>query len=80
MWLKYVRAFVNRKKHIPSQIIYVTNLDRKGVVCVIVIFILQIIHVLAAKLDLEQNHEIKDYGKDDDLQWEISLEAKTFGT
>ncbi len=71
---------MNIKRHIQCQIIYVTSQDRKDVVCVTVIFTLQKICVLAAQLDLEQSHEVKNYEENDDLQWNMLLEAETFGT
>lgn len=80
IWFKSAKAFVSEKRRIPCQIIYVTSQDKKGVVCVIVFSILQKILALVAQLDLEQSHEVKDYGKDDDLQWNMLLEAKTLGT
>ncbi len=62
-------VFVRRKKQLQSQIIYVTSLDRKDVVCVIVIFILINYLALVVRQGLEQNPEIREYGTNYDLLW-----------
>ena len=62
-------VFVRRKKQLQSQIIYVTSLDRKDVVCVIVIFILINYLALVVRQGLEQNPEIRGYGNNYDLLW-----------
>ena len=62
-------VFVSRKKQLQSQIIYVTSLDRKDVVCVIVIFILINYLALVVRQGLEQNPEIREYGNNYDLLW-----------
>ncbi len=62
-------VFVSRKKQQQSQIIYVTSLDRKDVVCVIVIFILINYLALVVLPGLEQNPEIREYGNNYDLLW-----------
>lgn len=49
-------------------------------VFVIVIFTLKKIIALAVQLDLGQNHETKDYGNNDDVSWNLLLEAKIPGT
>lgn len=60
---------MSRKKQTQCQIIYVTSQDRKDVVCVPAIFILtkSIVHVVLQ--GLEQNPEVREYGKNDDLLW-----------
>ena len=62
-------VFVSRKKQLQSQIIYVTSLDRKDVVCVNVIFILTNYLVHVVQQGLEQNPEIREYGNNYDLLW-----------
>ena len=68
IWFRCAKAFVNGKRHIPCQIAYDTSQDRKDVVYAIVIFILQKTRVLVAQLNLEQSHEVKDYGNNNDLR------------
>ncbi len=60
---------MSRKKQIQCQIIYVTSQDRKDVVYVPVIFILTRLIVHAVLQGLEQNPEVREYGKNDDLLW-----------
>ncbi len=62
-------VFVSRKKQFQCQIIYVTSLDRKDVVCVIVIFILIKYLALVVRQGLEQNPEIREYWNNYDLLW-----------
>ena len=62
------------------QIIYVTNQDKKDVVCVTVIFTLKELLVPVVPPDLGQNQETKDYGKDDVSLWKPCLEAIITGT
>jgi len=71
---------VSRKKYSQCQIIYVTNQDRKDVVFVIVIFILQKLLVHAVLQDLGQSHEAREFGINDDLLWNVFLEATLSGT
>ncbi len=71
---------MNRKKHLQCQIIYVTSLDRKDVVYVIVIFTLMNLIVHAVLQGLGQNLEVKDYGNNDDKLWIVFLEATLSGT
>ena len=60
---------MSRKKQIQCQIIYVTSQDRKDVVYVPVIFILTRLIVHVVLQGLEQNPEVREYGKNDDLLW-----------
>jgi len=71
---------VSRKSRFQCQIIYVTNQDRRGVVYVIVIFTLKNIIALVVQPSLGANHETKDYGNNDDLLWNLFLEATIRGT
>jgi hypothetical protein len=50
------------------------------VVFVIVIFTLKKILALVVLLDLGQSHETKDYWNNDDISWNLLLEAKIPGT
>jgi len=71
---------VNRKKHFQCQIICVTNQGKKDAVYVIVIFLLIKLSVLVALHDLGQNHEVKEYGSNDDILWNVILNATLTGT
>lgn len=80
MWFKFARVFASRKRQILCQIIYVTNQDRKDVVYVIVIFSLTLFFVFAVQPNLGQNREVSDYGRNDDVLWNVFLEATLTGT
>lgn len=71
---------MNRKKQFQCPIIYVTNQDRKDAVYVIVIFSLMKLFVLVALHDLGQNHEVKEYGSNDDILWNVILNTILTGT
>lgn len=71
---------MNRKKFFQCQIVYVTNQDKKDVVYVIVIFLLMKLFVLVALQDLGQNHEINEYGGNNDILWNVILNATLTGT
>ncbi len=71
---------MNRKKFFQCQIVYVTNQDKKDVVYVIVIFLLMKLFVLVALQDLGQNHEINEYGSNNDILWNVILNATLTGT
>ncbi len=49
-------------------------------VYVIAIFSLMRFLVFVVPLNLGQNHEISDYGKNDDILWNVFLEAILTGT
>lgn len=80
MWFKFARVFASRKRQITCQIIYVTNQDRKDVVCVIVIFSLMPFFVFAVRSNLGQNRGVSDYGGGNDVLWNVFLEATLTGT
>ena len=71
---------MNEKKHCQGQIIYVTSQDGKDVVFVIVILILQKLLVHVALRDLGPNHEVRENGNNDDILWNMYLEATPSGT
>lgn len=80
MWFKFARVFANRKRRILCQLIYVTNQDRKDAVYVNVIFTLMNFLVLVVPPDLGQNREVRDYGRNDGILWNVFLEATLAGT
>ena len=71
---------MSKKKQIQCQIIYVTSQDKKDVAFVIVFFILKKLLVPVVPQDLEQNHEVREIGNNDDLLWTVFLEVKLSGT
>ena len=70
---------MSKKEHFQDQIIYVTSQDRKDVVFVIVILPLKTLLVHVVLRDLEQNHEVREIGNNDDL-WNAFLEETICGT
>ena len=71
---------MSEKKHCQSQIIYVISLDRKDVVCVIVILTPQKLFVHVVLRDLGPNHEVRENWNDYDTLWNMYLEATLSGT
>ena len=66
---------MNTKKQFLCQIIYGTSQDKKGVVCVIAIFLQMKITAHVVALSLGQDHEARDCGDKYDLPWKTSLEV-----
>jgi hypothetical protein len=68
---------VNRKKYFQCQIVCVTSQDRKDAVFVIVIFSLMKLFVLVA---LRTKLKVNEYGSNDDILWNVILNATLTGT
>ena len=71
---------MNGKKYCQDQIIYVTGQNRKDVVFVIVILILQKLFVHVVLRDLGPNHEVRENWNNYDILWNMYLEATLSGT